>query len=517
MALSINTNLFSLNAQRNLRKTESPLRTAMERLSSGLRINSARDDAAGLAIATRMDTSIRGLSVAMRNANDGLSFAQTAEGAVDEMVNALQRMYELAVQSSSHNTSADRSSLDKEVQDMIAELNRIVDQTRFNGEKFLNRQVSWSFQVGAKVGETITVSTDNLSPTSKGISTTYSNSWDEENVARAAASIFQGRGDLDASMTLNGESLGSAISATDAENNSKVIVDKINTYTADTGITAFSFGNALVATAAVSATSNGSADSGYLTINGVSIGAFQVTSAASTTAVAIASAINAKYADTGVKAYVHSDGRLVLANTTGAGISYSVDTSKFTAAADGTFSSGLKSAGGSVDAGANGAIVLNDDDYGAGSVSFDSSATAAAMGFGLVSMAVSGTFSSEDSLGNTSSGTTTVSLTNTSVNDLSVTTVGNAKLTMLAVEEVLDSVNSFKAELGAKMNRLESTIRNLDNVRENVTAARSRIMDADFAAETAKLTQTMILQQAGISVLAQANTLPQNVLALLQG
>ncbi len=129
MALSINTNLFALNAQRNLRKTEAPLTTAMQRLSSGLRINSAKDDAAGLAIATRMTRQVNGLTVAMRNANDGVSFAQTAEGAIDEMVTATQRIYELSVQSASYNTSADRQSMNQEVTELIGELNRIVQQT----------------------------------------------------------------------------------------------------------------------------------------------------------------------------------------------------------------------------------------------------------------------------------------------------------------------------------------------------------------------------------------------------
>src|SRR3569833_3337003 len=168
MALTNNTNIMSLNAQKNLRQTQAPLQQAMQRLSSGMRVNSSKDAAAGLAIATRMTRQINGLSQASRNANDGISFAQTAESAMDEMINGVQRIYELAQQAASYNTSADRSSLNQEVTELQSELSRIVTQPRYNGEQFLNQQKSVDIQVGTEVKETINTSTSSLSPNTMG-------------------------------------------------------------------------------------------------------------------------------------------------------------------------------------------------------------------------------------------------------------------------------------------------------------------------------------------------------------
>jgi len=513
MALSINTNLYALNAQRNLRKSESPLAQAMQRLSSTLRINSAKDDAAGLAIATRMTTQINGLSVAMRNANDGVSFAQTAEGAMDEMINSLQRIYELANQASSYNTSSDRSSMNQEVRQLVSELNRIVTQTKYNGEQFLNQAKSINVQVGVDVNETINISTTSVTPTGMGVSTTYSSTLAASDVGRAAAKSYVSGGLLGTS-TLEGVDLGDAITtASDYKNNSINIINRINQYTASHSVTAFSFGNALVSSQnnmVVATTANNTTfvNSGYLTINGVAIGSFVLASGASAVATAggitaianLASAINAKSASTGVTASVEvvdgaaaSDSRLVLTNTTGAGIDISVDANVENASFITTkpFDSGSTS----VAAGANGKIIFN-----AGltktSLAVHSDAAPA---FGLTS------------------NTTSISLTANSVNAVAVTDVGLANVTMLAAKQALDTITGEKAKLGAVQNRLTSTIANLDNVRENITSARSRIMDADFAVETANLTKAMIMQQAGISVLSQANTLPQNVLALLGG
>src|SRR3989304_7787291 len=293
MALTINTNLFALNAQRNLRRTESPLQQAMQRLSSGYRINSARDDAAGLAIATRQLRQITGLSVAMRNANDGVSFAQTAEGAMDEMVNSLQRIYEISEQAASYNTSTDRSSMNEEVTKLVAELNRIVNQTRYNGEKFLNQAYSISIQVGVEVNETISISTANISPNSFGVQSTISDFSDTSANRSAIASavagmVLRATEGLSGGATLAGYDLGAAISYTDTANNSLKIINRVNEYTNSHNVTAFSFGNAYIATAGVIATAAGAINSGYLTINGVSIAS---TTAASTAAGSLASVL----------------------------------------------------------------------------------------------------------------------------------------------------------------------------------------------------------------------------------
>jgi flagellin len=515
MALTINTNLYAQNAQRNLRKTESPLATAMQRLSSTLRINSAKDDAAGLAVATRMQRQINGLTVAMRNANDGVSFAQTAEGAMDEMITSLQRIYELAEQASSYNTSTDRSSMNTEVSQLVDELNRIVSQTRYNGEAFLNQAKSIDIQVGTEIKETINVSTSNVAPTSMGISTTYSESIGGSDIGKSAGLTFLGTG-LSANATINGRDIGDAIATTSVQNNSLSLVNRINQYTGDHGVTAFSVGNSLVAGSAAMTASLTSAaaaqyvDAGFLTINGVQIGSFVAAVAgnaasADTAITNLLSAINAKTASTGVTAYVMTTTNfdtsqtgaanqvLVLTNTTGAGISVS----QYAGVTNGSsLSNVLASSTMSVAAGQNGKIVFNGA-YSDTAVTLDGTATGATFGVGSTS--------------------STVTLTQQSANSLSVTSAANANLAILIAKQGLDTLNSEKATLGAKLNRFESTIRNLDNVRENTVAARSRIMDTDFATETANMTKSMIMQQAGISVLAQANTLPQQILSLLGG
>ena len=612
MALTINTNLTSLNAQRNLRKSEGPLNTAMQRLSSGLRINSAKDDAAGLAIATRMDAQTRGLSVAIRNANDGLSFAQTAEGAVSEMVSDVERMYELSVQSASNNTKQDRASMNSEVKELISELDRVVTQTRFNGEQFLNKQVSWSYQVGTKVDETITLSTKNISPTALGVTSTYDTKFDESHVSQSAWSTYKGAmGDKDnpsgsfgPDVHLNGTSLGGSIDGNDIKNDSKTVIDRINKYTTETNVKAMSFGNALVAKDALSVASEGvAAQTGFLTVNGVAIGSIsqaqvsdqqkaeikaeviskegdtikakqaeleanrdQITAdfqkkvangeikrdedqkgmpdkdvaaaladkyianggtdeavndklkavIAKDTAEKIAVVINDRSTETGVKAYVVSQSRLVLANTSGAGITVSMDESRFISK-KGDFTKDLdmgfkKGANGDVvEGGRNGLIVLNDRRFGVGTIQFDSGKTSSLFGYGMVTQG-----GKESNIQGNAEVGVNITLSKKAVADLAVDTADNAKLTMMVTEEVLDVLNSFKSTLGAKMNRIESTVRNLDNVRENISAAKSRILDADFATETADMTKAMILHQAGISILSQANSLPQSVLALLR-
>lgn len=510
MALTIQTNIFSLNAQRSLRKIENPLATSLQRLSSGYRINFAKDDAAGFAISTRQTTQIRGLSVAIRNANDGVSFAQTAEGAMDEMITALQRINELSIQSASNNTSADRTSINEEVTQLVSELNRIVGQTRYNGETFLNKQKSLNVQVGTNVNELINVSTSNVSPTTLGVSTSYSSGLTTTDVAVAALRTLGSTG-LGAGATLEGVDLGDAITtASDYQNNSTKIIDAINAKTGDTGVTAFSFGNALIATnQAVVATTGQSTNfvaSGYVTVNGISIGSFALASGATAAASAgsatvlsnLASAINAKSSSHGVTASVNNSSAgdapyLTLANTSGAGIEVALDANVSNASFITThaFASGTTK----VDANQNGKIILN-----AGitktSIAVDASATTEALGY--------------------ASATTSISLTANSVNALNVSTVGGANVAILAVKNALNSISSEKAKLGATQNRLETTVSNLDNVRENASAARSRVRDADFAEESANLTKNLILQQAGISVLTQANQLTQNVLGLLQ-
>lgn len=477
MPLSINTNIFALNAQRNLNRTQAPLTTAMQRLSSTLRINSAKDDAAGLAIATRMTRQVNGLSVAMRNANDGISITQTAEGAMDEMIYALQRMNELAEQAASYNTSLDRSSMNQEVSQLIDEMSRIVNQTRYNGEKLLAGGFNADIQVGVEVNETINVNISNLSPTTMGVASNYTtiNALDNAGYAARARTMFTA-GNTATTDTINGVAMGVAFTANTTKSIDKIAA--INAKTASHGVTAFSYGNASIGT---SNAANGNFASGDIVINGISIdGGADVA--------ALVANINAKTGQHGVVANGAATDRLVLFNRTGGAITMTVNSSA--AAAASGFAAGTTSVG----AGENGLIVLNQR-------------------LGSTSVTFGGGVTLDDSITGADGNPT---LANSPVNAQVITSAASANLAILTFKEAMETFNAEKAILGSKMNRFESTIRNLDNVRENISGARSRIMDADFAVETSNLTKAMIMQQAGISVLAQANTLPQNVLALLQ-
>ncbi|MDD3764944.1 MAG: flagellin [Nevskiales bacterium] len=379
----INTNVMSLNAQRNLQSSGSSLATSLQRLSSGLRINSAKDDAAGLAISERFTSQIRGLDQAQRNANDGISLAQTAEGALSTVTNNLQRIRELAVQSSNAtNSNTDRAALQTEVSQLLNEIDRVADQTNFNGVKLLDGSFAGAvFQVGANAGETITVS-----------------SITDANTA-ALGSVSQATG---AALSVAASSL--------------------------TG-----FGTAIAA--------------GGVTINGVDLGAIGAASSAAERAGQLTNAINNVSAQTGV------------------GASYDTATGQIT----------LTSA---------------------------------------AAITVAGTTNDATVAGWANASIGTVSTT-TGIDTLSVGSYAGAQLAIQQVDSALSTINSTRASLGAVQNRFESVVANLSVTAENLSGARSRIQDADFAKETANLTRGQILQQAGTAMLAQANAAPQNVLSLL--
>jgi len=494
MAQTINTNIMSLNAQRNLSRSQNDLQVAVQRLSSGLRINSAKDDAAGLAIASRMTVQVNGLGVAIRNANDGISISQTAEGAMDEMVKALTRANDLAIQAASYNTDADRASLNQEVSQLLDEMSRIVNQTRFNGQKLLTGGFSADIQVGTNVNETINVSVSNLSPTGLGVASNYAavTGLSQANLADRLRNQFET--DLDAADTVNGVAVGTTVAAA---SNSVNKIEALNNISSSTGVEAFSYGNSLVSTANVTdanATGGGgvTVGNGAVTINGVSIDG----GGANTTMDDLIANINAKTGEHGVTAVrdagaAGDQNRLVLYNTSGSAITMTINDAN-AATALGFSGTGTTS----VDAGGNGLIVLNQD-LNSTSVTFND-ATA------------------QEAVSGVEGGGTTHTLTNAPLNAQVVTSASAANLALLSFGRAIDTINSDRAVLGAKLNRFESTVRNLENVRENISAARSRIQDADFAEETAKLTRAQILQQAGTAMVAQANSLPQGVLALLQ-
>ena len=480
MPVVINTNVLSLNAQRNLSRSDSSLATALQRLSSGLRINSAKDDAAGLAIASRFTTQIRGLNQAVRNANDGISLAQTAESALEELTNNLQRIRELSVQSANAtNSASDRSALDQEVQQRLAEINRIASQTSFNGQKVLDGSFgSAQFQVGANVGETIAV---NL--------TTGVRADQLGQIATSTGTAVTSSALTDGGLTLAvGQSTSVAVGASTAGSQAGQTADsayaKVNAISA-AGVSALTATATNVTSGTFSTVSSAGGLSTYnLTVNGVSIyaGTDNVAAGASLSASDVAAQVNLFSAQTGVSASVSgttftltaADGRnVVVAETIANGTGGTASGTGIAAAQEGTL---------------RGTITLS------ASENITLGGTYAAIGFAGTSIAV-------DS--NTLSG-------------ISVTSVANSNTAIQRVDAALTSVSSLRSQFGAIQNRFESTIANLQAVSENLTASRSRIQDADFAAETAALTRAQILQQAGVAVLAQANAAPQVVLGLLR-
>ncbi len=473
MALGINTNVASLSAQNQLNKSQSLSDQALQRLSSGLRINSAKDDAAGLAISTRFSSQISGLNVAQRNANDGISLAQTTEGALNEVTNNLQRIRELAVQSANAtNSASDRAALNDEVQQRIEEIDRISNQTAFNGLKVLDGTFGeQNFQVGANAGETIAI--DLNQGTTKTDIGALASTGDLQVDGTAGGTFSLQVGDAKAvDVTVaSGASASDVADAISAKN-----VQGVASVTA-TNEQTLNFSDV----SAASSTSGGT-----YTVS-IKIGD------ADAIDVAVAVSTGGSIDESDVAAAVKAQG------IAGLEVSSATGTLTFTAASGDNItiseasSAGVKTATGSAgfaDADISGALT------------------------GQVSIEALDTLTIADS-SSVIGGDNTVATTK-SLADVKVDTVDNANDAIKRVDAALGAVNELRGSLGAIQNRFESTIANLATSAENLSAANSRILDADFAAETAKLSKAQVLQQAGISVLAQANARPQQVLSLLQ-
>ena len=690
----INTNIGSLTAQRNLNTTQAQSLQALNRLSSGLRINSARDDAAGLAIATRFTAQVRGLGVAVRNANDGISMAQTAEGALGSMTESLQRLRELSLQSANAtNSASDRQALDAEAKQLISELRRVSEQTNFNGQKLLDGSLNTSVQIGTQVGERVdfAISKVTVDELGAGIGT---------GVAAIGSASAISNGDL----VINGVSISPSAAADDTASSNNAAASAIaktaaiNRHTDETGVVA------KVATNVVAGSSQtAAAAAGTITINGVAI-AVNTTASADTSRAAVVTAINAKSAQTGVTAIdtgadakgvelVAEDGRNIqvalttvtaagtgiaaagtyeggytLSSTTGSSIvvlaggdgsgAGNISNAGLTAGSySGSAASvtSLKQNGTTINALVAGDLVVNGVAVGASLASSDTASSSNNSGSGIALAAAinkvsdqsgvtartnatqlvggstqtstsqaaaalvingvstsafatttddetnrtaainainaisgrtgvtasdngttltlsaadgrnisvevaSAAFGSAVGLNDTQEGiyvnaaaaesvTSTITLesagsftvaggtTNGStgvsnvgleigtfggttdgqfLTEIDIGTVEGAEKALKAIDNALESVNRERANLGAIQNRLDSTVSSLSINLENTSAARSRILDADFASETAQLSRTQVLQQAGVSILAQANAAPQLVLSLLQ-
>jgi len=484
MALVINTNVMSLNAQRNLSTSGSQLATSLQRLSSGLRINSAKDDAAGLAISSRMTTQINGLTQAARNANDGISLAQTTESALQEVTNNLQRIRELAVQSANAtNSDSDRAALDQEVQQRLAEVNRIATQTSFNGRKVLDGSFgNATFQVGANVGETISVGlatsvkTADIGSISQATGTVDLTTVMGTTPATAAvAAVWTSALDTTGSIDFSG--VGNDLAFTVGGDAVALNSD----YTGDVAGLVADIQTAVGADVTV-ATSGG-----MITFTAVTAGA------AGTAAVAMAGADASGSATTaGADAVAASTTSLTLAATEftlAVGSATAVDLAgTYATAQDLADAINSKVNGAYASINSSNQLVLS----GADDLTI-AGAEATTLGLTAGAVAASGSLSTVD-----------------------VLDVAGANDAIQRIDSALTSVSSLRSTLGAIQNRFDSTINSLQAVSENLAASRSRIQDTDFAAETAALTRAQILQQAGTAMVAQANSVPQNVLSLLR-
>ena len=498
MASVVNTNVSSLNSQRQLAKSQNDLQVSLQRLSSGLRINSAKDDAAGLAIASRFTSQINGLNQAARNANDGISLTQTAEGAQAEISNNLQRVRELALQSSNATNSAtDRASLDAEAQSLISEITRVASQTSFNGLTLLDGSFSaQSFQVGANANQTIDVSK---------ISDARASALGSDILAGVGSIIgLGGVGKTKAAgADLTGGNLVAASGATFTAGTLSGGTSGVLSYAALTdakgvaaGINAGSSGVGVSATASNSASLSGIAVAGTVSFN--LIGGTALSGGSSISAIltdptdltALMGSINAAQGATGITATFSSSSSkaaLTLSTTDGRDISI-LDFTNSGATKTAVFSGVTLTGAG------------NDSAIKSGSVSLSSTK-------GTITLAGAGTdvFTSA-----------TQASAFSALNAVSLTSAANSQLAIAVVDAALGQINVSRGEMGAYQNRFMSAISSMTATSENLAASRSRIQDADFAAETSNLTRNQILQQAGTAMLAQANSLPQSVLTLLK-
>nr|ABJ98812.1 phase I flagellin middle domain variant C170 [Salmonella enterica subsp. enterica serovar Typhimurium] len=441
MAQVINTNSLSLLTQNNLNKSQSALGTAIERLSSGLRINSAKDDAAGQAIANRFTANIKGLTQASRNANDGISIAQTTEGALNEINNNLQRVRELAVQSAnSTNSQSDLDSIQAEITQRLNEIDRVSGQTQFNGVKVLAQDNTLTIQVGANDGETIDIDLKQINSQTLGLDTL--NVQQKYKVSDTAATVT---GYADTTIALDNSTFkasATGLGGTDQKIDGDLkFDDTTGKYYAKVTVT------------------GGTGKDGYYEVS------VDKTNGEVTLAGGATSPLTGGLPATATEYYSATQ------NKDG---SISINTTKYTAD-DGTSKTALNKLGGAD--GKTEVVSIGGKTYAA-------------------SKAEGHNFKAQPDLA-----------------EAAATTTENP---LQKIDAALAQVDTLRSDLGAVQNRFNSAITNLGNTVNNLTSARSRIEDSDYATEVSNMSRAQILQQAGTSVLAQANQVPQNVLSLLR-
>ena len=485
----VNTNINSLMAQNNLATSQASLATSMQRLSSGLRINSAKDDAAGLAISDRMTAQINGSNQAARNANDGISLAQTAEGDLAQIADNLQRIRELAVQSANaSNSSTDRAALNNEATQLVAEIDRVANNSSFNGVKLLDGTfTAQSFQVGANstANDQVTIAAISSAKSSAlgvGSSSSYKTSLAAGTAVTTTALVA-------ADLAINGYNVGaSTADGVSFANDTASGIAKaaaINAVTASTGVIATT---GETSAAGIAATSFAGTIAGSVLVNGVDIGVIGAASTAIDRGAQTTAAINSKTSQTGVTATF---------DTTSGAVSLS--------AADGRNITVTTTALGGTETGLNAAGAATTTTTSALSLSSTGSA-------GITLGGTAGLTATGQTVGYTAATATA----GAGVSSIDLTTSGGAQAALSTVDAAINSVSSSRSSLGAYQNRFTSVVASLQTSAQNLTASRSRIQDADFAAETANLSRSQILQQAGTAMVAQANQQPMGVLALLK-
>ena len=505
----INTNDATLNAQRNLSTSSSGLTTSLQRLSSGMRINSAKDDAAGLAISERMTAQIRGSNQAARNANDGISLAQTAEGDLGSISNNLQRMRELSVQSSNaSNSDSDRAALQTEVTALKSEIDRVAQNSSFNGVKLLDGSFNaQTFQVGANntSNDKITVNKIANAQASQLGSAGQSSSATKTSAATTTALVA---GDL----TLNGQQVGASnVGAAPGQSAASAysIANAINAVSAASGVTATA--QATAVNGGTISTPGAITAANSFSINGVDVGAIANGTTAAGQGANIAAAINKISSQTGVSATADaSTGQLKMTAADGRDIQLNMNGVAADATVAGTNKTALAAATG---------LTFGTQAITAGSlaaVSQDTHGTVTLSSTSASGIVVGGAAVASAGLTTGVTAATTVSSVS-SVSSIDISTAAGAQKALDSIDGALKQINDSRSDLGALQNRFSSVVSGLSTTTENLTASRSRITDTDFAAETANLSRSQILQQAGTAMLAQANQLPNSVMSLLRG
>ncbi|MCO6055428.1 flagellin [Pseudomonas sp. MOB-449] len=499
MALTVNTNIASLNTQRNLNASSGALSTSLQRLSTGNRINSAKDDAAGLQISNRMTSQISGLNVAVRNANDGISLSQTAEGALQQSTNILQRMRDLSLQASNGtNDSTDRKALQKEVTALQDELTRIADTTTFGGRKVLDGSfTNVDFQVGANARETISVSVGAASSTDLGTHAVkgYASNTATSSLAKATASAADnsaGNGVTSGTITITGPEGQKTTGTIGAGATAKDVADAVNAVESDTGV------KAETRTKAVMSGLTGTGTVAF-TLQGKANASISANISDATDLSSLRDAINAKTSTTGITAKIDDKGSITLESKEG----YNIGVADFAVDA--------AAAGGSQ-------VTVKSYDYDDNAVSTQTlteNTTDSTLVTGDVRFTSLSGFTLQGSVATVVGATATNSSMDT-VQSIDISDVNGAQKAIGIIDSALAQIDNTRSSLGAVQNRFDNTISNLQSIAENVDSARSRIRDADFAAETATLSKNQVLQQAGTAILAQANQLPQSVLSLLR-